>query len=201
VHVIQAATRYANEALRKRLYQAGVPGVSVKTLDYDLTTHPEIVQTILEQTDILVDATQRPDTSAPVIRNTWLGHLPHLSVLLDLSVDPYNCAINPVSVKGIEGIPQGNLDQYIFSPEDPAYDRIPACVDTSVRRWAVSCYSWPGIYPAECMQLYGRQLRPIINRIIDLGGIENISSNGRYFERAIARAVLANWPNTTGNSA
>lgn len=193
VHVMQSATRYANEALRKRLYHDGVPGVMVRTIDYDLTGHAEIMRTILSETDILVDATQRPDPSKPVIKNDWLQHLPEHAVLLDLSVDPYNCDLEPVLVKGIEGIPQGNLDQYIFSPDDPAYERIPPCVDSTVRRWAVSCYSWPGIYPVECMQLYGRQLRPIINRIIDAGGISSISPAGRYFERAIARATLSNW--------
>lgn len=199
VNVVQAATRYANEALRKRLYQAGVPGVWVNTVDYDITVHPEIIQEILTTTDILVDATQRRDTSRPVIYNEWLSKLPEHAVMLDLSVDPYNCEIEPISVKGIEGIPQGNLDQYIFAPDDPIYDRIPACVDTRVRRWAVSCYSWPGIYPVECMQLYGRQLRPILTRLIDQGGIEHLSPNGRFFERAITRAVLDHWQNNVGN--
>lgn len=198
VHVMRAASRYANEALRKRLYQAGVPGVMIKTIDYDITGHAEIMKIILTDTDILVDATQRPDTSTPVIPNSWLSNLPEHAVLLDLSVDPYNCDTNVISVKGIEGIPQGNLDKYIFPPDDPAYDHIPNCVETNVRRWSVSCYSWPGIYPVECMQLYGRQLRPIINRIIDAGGVRNISPTGRFFERAVARAVLSNWINGLG---
>lgn len=193
VHVVQAATKYANEALRKRLVEKGLPGVMVRTVDYDTTNHADIMQKLLMDTDILVDATQRPDTSRPVIPNEWIAWMPDYAVLLDLSVDPYQCKQYPFSVKGIEGIPQGNLDQYVFSPDDQAYNFIPECINTTNRRWSVSCYSWPGIYPVECMEIYGKQIRPILRRIIDLGGTKNIKISGGYFERAISRALLSNW--------
>jgi len=112
-------------------------------------------------------------------------------VLLDLSVDPYDCLANPPFVKGIEGIPQGNLDQYKFSPDDPVYQKMPACFDTTHRRHAVSCYSWPGIYPNACMEVYGRQIMPILRNILERDGLQNIRPNGRYFERAISRARLS----------
>lgn len=193
VHVLQAASRYANVALRHRLFQANVPGTIVQALDYDITNHAAIMREILAQTDILVDATQRPDTSKPVIPNNWIAELPERAVMVDLSVDPYRCDHEPYSVKGIEGIPHGNLDQYIFAPDDPAFDLIPACVDTTHRRWSVSCYSWPGIYPMECMELYTRQIRPVLNCILDRGGVSNIDPAGRFFERAIGRALLSRW--------
>ena len=47
-------------------------------------------------------------------------------MILDLSVDPYDCDGELKSVKGIEGVPQGDLDQYVFEPDDPAFQRIPA---------------------------------------------------------------------------
>jgi alanine dehydrogenase len=90
-------------------------------------------------------------------------------------------------------MPQGNLDQYVFMPTDSVYDRIPKCVSTEHRRHAVSCYSWPGIHPKQCMSLYGEQIRPIMRTIIDRGGIQNLNSHGRYFERAIRRSLLSNW--------
>ena len=192
-HVAQAAIRYANNALRRDLYARGVPGVIVRAVDYDLTAHESYVRELLRDTDILADATQRPDPSKPVIPNAWLADLPERAVLLDLSVDPYNCEQQPVSVKGIEGIPQGNLDKYVFAPDDPVYESIPPCVDTTNRRWAVSCYSWPGIYPAECMEIYGRQIRPIIHQLLVSGGVQNIRPHGTYFERAISRAMLSRW--------
>jgi alanine dehydrogenase len=193
IQVVQAATHYANEALRSRLYKQGVPGVIVQTVDYDITGFSQVMQELLANTDILVDATQRPDPSRPVIPNQWISFCPQHTILVDLSVDPYAIDQTPPSVKGIEGIPHGNLDQYIFAPDDPAYDQIPDWIDTRQRRWAVSCYSWPGLYPQECMQIYGRQLKPILTRLVELGGLEKVRPNGRFFERAISRGLLSRW--------
>jgi alanine dehydrogenase len=194
-HVVQAAVRYGDEQLRQKLVEAGVPGVQVNVIDYDITPYGNFMGGILSRTDVLVDATQRPDPGIPVIPNDWIAHLPEHAVLLDLSVDPYQCNSEPFYVKGIEGIPQGNLDQYVFSPDDPAYDQVPPCIPTRHRRYAVSCYSWPGIYPKSCMEIYSRQLRPIMHVLIEKGGIGNINPQGRYFERAIARAQLSRWHN------
>ena len=191
MQVVQAAARYGNVALHRRLAEKGIPGVQVTTLEYDSTRHERVMRPILEATDILVDATQRPDPTRPVIANSWVGWLPEHAVLLDLSVDPYDCLANPPFVKGIEGIPQGNLDQYKFSPDDPVYQKMPACFDTTHRRHAVSCYSWPGIYPNACMEVYGRQIMPILRNILERDGLQNIRPNGRYFERAISRARLS----------
>jgi alanine dehydrogenase len=148
---------------------------------------------ILQRTDILVDATQRPDPSKVVIPNEWIGLMPEHAVIVDLSVDPYNAEATPPEVKGIEGIPQGNLDQFVFPPNDPAYERVPDIVSKENRRHVVSCYSWPGIHPKECMDLYGNQLRPILRTLIERGGPQNIRPRGVYFERVIARAMLSKW--------
>ncbi len=188
---IQAAIRYGNEDTWRRMASIGATGVQVTAVDYDVTNHPLIMQQILKYTDILVDATQRPDSSNPVILNEWIGQMRPHAVLLDLSVDPYDCTSDPRSVKGIEGIPQGNLDQYVFEPDDPAFDALPDCVSTTERRRVVSCYSWPGIYPRECMDLYGKQLAPLLSAIARLGGVEQIKPNGNYFQRALARAMLS----------
>lgn len=191
--VTGAAVRYGNDDRRAMLVRNGVAGVQVTVVDFDLTTHEGYMCDLLTRTDILVDATQRPDTSRPVIPNGWLAHLPPHAVLLDLSVDPYDCNSQPQQFKGIEGIPQGNLDQYVFAPDDTAFDRLPPCIATENRRHAVSCYSWPGIHPAECMQLYGQQLQPIMRTLLEKGGISHINPNGRFFERAITRAQLSLW--------
>jgi alanine dehydrogenase len=193
VHVMQAAIRYGDEALWREMIARGSPGVQVVTVDYDTTGHKDIMLEILQRTDILVDATQRPNPSRPVIPNDWIACMPEHAVLLDLSVDPYDCASPPQAVKGIEGIPHGNLDQYTFSPNDPAYSAIPPCVPTTHRRWAVSCFSWPGIHPMDCMAAYGKQMRPIFRKFIEKGGSENIDPRGSFFERAISRAMLSRW--------
>jgi alanine dehydrogenase len=193
---IQAAIRYGNEKTWHYMASIGATGVQVTAVDYDLTNHPAITQQILKYTDILVDATQRSDPTKPVVVNEWIGMMREHAVLLDLSVDPYDCEPEVRSVKGIEGIPQGNLDQYIFAPDDPAYNKIPRCVQTKERRMAVSCYSWPGIYPKECMENYGKQLDPLLHEIAKRGGVRNINRNGNFFQRAIGRAMLSNWNNT-----
>jgi alanine dehydrogenase len=192
-HVVGAAIRYGDEALRRRMVTAGAPGVRVAVVDYDLTGHAEVMATILADTDILVDATQRPDPTKVVVPNDWLAPMPEHAVLVDLSVDPYDCTVNPPKVKGIEGIPQGNLDQYVFAPGDPAWSLVPPCLSTRHRRHAVSCYSWPGLHPQDCMRAYGRQLQPIMRTLIAKGGPAGIDPNGRFFERAIARAQLSRW--------
>ena len=190
-HAVQAACRYGDIKLWKTLATRGVPGVQVTAIDFDLTGSEPVMKEILSHTDILVDATQRPDPSRPVIPNPWIAWLPEHAVLVDLSVDPYNCTMDPSETKGIEGIPQGNLDQYVFKPDDPAYDRIPDCVPTTHRRHVVSCYSWPGIHPKECMKVYGAQVRPVLRTIIWKEGIKNFRSRGPYFQHAIYKALLS----------
>ena len=149
---------------------------------------------IIKYTDILIDATHRPDPSKPIIPNAWIGLMRPYAVLLDLSVDPYECTPEGLQmVKGIEGVPQGNLDQYVFSPEDPAWDALPDCVDTRCRRWAVSCYSWPGVRPKDCMEVYGKQLEPVFQAIFEAGGVQKIRAEGGFFHRAASRALLSNW--------
>ncbi|MFQ5876390.1 MAG: hypothetical protein ACE5JH_01675 [Acidobacteriota bacterium] len=163
-------------------------------MDHDITAHAALMREILERTDVLVDATRRPDPSRPIIPNRWIAYLPRHAVILDLSVDPYDLASDPPLVKGIEGIPQGDLDGYVFAPDDPAFDDLPPMLDRRHRRHVVSCYSWPGLYPRECMEVYGRQLRPILRVLIEKGGVAEISPAGKFFERAIARARLSRLP-------
>ena len=193
IHVVQAAIRYGDQKFWQRMARSKIPGVHVNVVDYDLTGHEAHMLEILGKTDLLIDATQRIDTSQPVIPNPWIGCLPKHAVLLDLSVDPYQCETQPITVKGLEGIPHGNLDKYIFTPEASAYDEIPGCIDTTHRRYAVSCYSWPGIHPKMCMNHYGKQIFPLVRRIIDKGGPGNLNPEGTYFERALARAQLSLW--------
>ena len=194
MNAIQAAVRYGNEALWRQMASEGVTGAQITAVEYDLTSHAAIMTQIIKYTDILIDATQRPDPSKPIIPNAWIGLMRPYAVLLDLSVDPYECTPEGLQmVKGIEGVPQGNLDQYVFSPEDPAWDALPDCVDTRCRRWAVSCYSWPGVRPKDCMEVYGKQLEPVFQAIFEAGGVQKIRAEGGFFHRAASRALLSNW--------
>jgi alanine dehydrogenase len=193
-HVMQAAIRYGDLALRERLANQGVPGVQLTVVDYDLTSNEAFMLEQLRGTDLLIDATQRIDPSQAVIPNRWIGEMPEHAVLLDLSVDPYDCDYEPRTVKGIEGIPHGNLNQYTFLADDPAWESVvPDCVDSTYRRATASCYSWPGVHPQQCMRVYGRQIRPLLRNIAEAGGLGSINLEGRFFQRAMARAMLSKW--------
>jgi len=191
-HTVRAAVRYGNDTLHQKLASEKVPGVIVTAVDYDITNHAVVMRNLLAKTDILVDASARVDTTKAIISNKWLAHLPQYAVILDLCVDPYQQVGDVFHTKGIEGIPQGNLDQYTFSSGDPVYKSLPKQVPTSEQRHTVTCYSWPGIHPKECMEVYGQQLQPIMRILVRHGGLKGIKPKGRFFERAINRSLLPN---------
>lgn len=192
-HAIMAASRYGDPELWKNLASSDRPGVIVTAVDYDVTGEANVMAELISRTDILIDATQRPDNSKYVIPNEWVGVMPEHAVLLDLSVDPYDCSLSPQKVKGIEGIPQGSLDQYVFFPDDPAFDALPSCVNNTHRRISVSNYSWPGVHPEACMAVYGNQILPLVRNFLKAGGVSGINPQGMVFHRAIARGMVSNW--------
>ena len=114
-------------------------------------------------------------------------------MICDLAVDPYLLDNVPPIVRGIEGIPQGNLDQWEFAPDDPAWDELPDGIPTQERRTVVSCYSWPGVRPEPCMHVYGSQLAPLLELLVSNGGMEGVRPDGSYFEQALARGSLRYW--------
>lgn len=192
-HAVQAAIRYGDPKTWSEYAAKNIPGNIVRVVDHDLTSHQTYSKELLKTTNLLIDATQRSNPSQIIIPNSFLALMPEHTVILDLSVDPYDFTQEPHEVKGIEGIPQGDLDQYIFSPDDPAWDDLPSTINTECRRWVVSCYSWPGIHPRECMLRYGNQISPLLRRMVAVGGIDKINPGGSFHERALARGMLKYW--------
>jgi alanine dehydrogenase len=192
-HAIRAATRYGDRKLREDLAGANVPGVEVTVADFDLTWHENYMLTRLEQTDLLIDATQRVDPTRVIIPNDWVAALPQDAVILDLSVDPYDFSVEPPKMKGIEGVPEGNLDQWVFSVDDPAYGLLNERIRTKNRRVALACYSWPGLQPRECMEVYGGQIEPVLRLILERSVDAWDVETGSYYERAVARAEVTRW--------
>jgi alanine dehydrogenase len=199
-HAVEFATKYGDDARNEAFMRLGLAGVEVATTGRNLTRDPEYLRGRLTMTDILVDATQRRDPSVPLVSNSWIGLMPEHAVICDLVVDPYLLDNDPPTVRGIEGIPQGNLDQWEFAPDDPAWDLLPPGVPNTQRRTVVSCYSWPGVRPEPCMHVYGSQLAPILETLLRTGGLDGVRPDGGYHERAIWRASLRAWLRGEGAS-
>lgn len=193
-HAVEAATKYGRQERADELLRAGVPGVEVTTIGRNLTGDARYVRERLALTDVLVDTTQRSDPSTAMVPNAWVGLLPQHAVICDCVVDPYLLDGRPRIVRGIEGIPAGNLDRWILPPDDPAWERtVPHEIPSAHRRTVASCYSWPGVHPRASMRRYGTQLAPVLETLIERGGLDGVRPDGSYHERALARAGLRWW--------
>lgn len=200
-HAIDAATKLGNIERNNDHIEMGGPGAIAQCIGRNITNNPATIQELFTATDILVDATQRRNPANPVVPNHWIDWLPEHAVLVDLAVDPYLLDTNPPVVRGLEGIPQGNLEQYIFQPDDPKWDAmVPKDIPSLHRRTTVTCYSWPGIHPEACMMHYAQQLEPLMEILLEKG-YGNLSLDGNYFERALYRATLNAWIEEENNRA
>ena len=192
-HAVDAATKLGNVERNNEHIQAGGPGAVAMAVGRNVTTNTQLMKKIFQTIDVLVDASNRRDSSKPVVPNEWIAWLPEHAIIVDLSVDPYMPDAEPPVVRSTEGIPQGNLDHFIFEPDDPEWDKsIPPPIPTINRRTTVSCYSWPGIHPEASMLHYASQLEPLMQALLAVG-YDDLSTGGGYFERALYRASLKAW--------
>jgi alanine dehydrogenase len=193
-HAIEAATKYGSLRRAEAFADLNLPGVLVVVAGRNVTADATAMRRLFPTTDVLVDATSRSDTTRPLVPNAWLEWLPQHAVVCDLVVDPYLLDVDPQTVRSIEGIPQGDLDQWTFSPDDPAWERtaLPG-IRNEHRRTVVSCYSWPGVHPEACMLHYEVQLAPLLATLVDRG-IHDLRADGATpAERALRRASLRSW--------
>lgn len=192
-HAVDAAVHLGNIERNNQHLELNGPGAVCCSVGRNLTYHLDEMIPLLKGADILIDATQRRNPSKPVMPNELIQYLPSNAILVDLSVDPYIPEAHPPVVRGIEGIPRGSLDKYVFNPEDPDWENtIAPGVPTEHRRTAVTCYSWPGFHPEACMTHYAQQLHPLMPVIFEKG-YGGLSQEGGYFERALYRATLKAW--------
>lgn len=192
-HAVEAATKLGNIERNNEHIASNGPGAAAVSIGRNIASNPTTMEEFFRQADILVDATQRRDSSKPVVPNDWIAWLPEHAVVVDLAVDPYTLDADPPVVRGLEGTPQGNLNQYVFTSDDPNWDSfVPKSIPSKHRRTTVTCYSWPGVHPEACMRHYARQLEPLMYHLFKKG-YDGISLNGDYFERALYRGTLKAW--------
>lgn len=190
LYAAKSAGKYGNLELNLKLKELGTKGVKVNLLPRSITSDKEEFIKIIKETDILVDATTRDDTSKYIVSNDLIGYLKPHAIILDLTADPYLTDVNPIQVKAVEGIPTGTLDKPVIYVEDEIYKTIPQEVISKNRRTVVGCNAWPGIKPKECMYLYGIQLFPIIQKLVRLNKGMFTDKSDDYFERAIYRGTI-----------
>ncbi len=166
-----------------------IPSIAA-TVGKRITADQKEMEFLLRQTDILIDATKRVETSKYIIPNEWISYLPEHAVIVDISADDYDTSIQPIQVKGIEGIPTGCLDKYVFDVDDPIYELIPESVSTEHRRKVVSCNAWPGVNACYCLNKYEKQLLPFIYLLSNKN--EFLESSADVFERALYRSRYCN---------
>ncbi len=168
-----------------------IPGIVIKMLPRTVTYSQDLIKTILETTDILVDATSRRDSSEVIVENKSLRYLPEHAVILDLAADRYDKG----QVKPIEGTILGNLSKMVIYADDDLYNSLPINVESKNRRTTVSCNAWPGVTPKESIQYYEVLLKDYLYILLskDIEEIDRKSDN--YFERALFRSSLSNYLN------
>jgi len=189
-YAAEAVTKYGDVALHLDMLARDIPGVVAHVIGRNVTRREKHLRSLLCRSDVFVDATFRSDPTQHIFPNDLIGDLPEHAVIVDATADPYITDTDPIQVKAVEGIPTGDLDQYEFAPDDPAFDALPESVDTTHRRTTVSCYSWPGLKPVACMQRYGRQLAPFL-RILLEKPVETLRVDSpNYFEAALCRGGL-----------
>jgi len=166
--------------------EKGIPGVIVQLLPRTVTGNEAIMADLLKQTDILVDATKRYDTTKYVLRNELLKNLPEHAIILDITADRYDGD----QVKPIEGTVLGHLEKCVIYPDDEAYDSLPQGVDSTNRRITVSCDAWSGTTPMESIKFYEVLLKDYLNVIMSKDLSEIDINSGNFFERALYRGTL-----------
>lgn len=173
------------------IHKSTVP-VIVTVVGVSVTKSKILLNELLTTADILVDASKRLRSHEYIVSNEQLGLLPTNALIIDLSADDYDVNVTPIQVKGIEGIPTGNLDQYVFSIDDPAYDRVPGQLTKRNRRKLVSCNAWPGVDPIRCLNRYELQLAPFIRLLARDSREPSLDSDNPY-ERALARSTFTHF--------
>ena len=157
-----------------------------------ITQNEAAFNKVLKTADILVDATQRKGTLAPVVTNKQIGLLPEHAIILDIVCERYDYTVEPHCTRAFEGTVEGNPGKYVIYPDDPYYDeQIPDDIDATNRRIVVSCNAWPGMDTARSVKHYYELMKNYVGIIIAKDYQDVTLDSDNLFERGLARAKLS----------
>ena len=169
---------------------SSVSGIIIRMIPRTITKDLSLLEPIMRETDILIDASRRLDPTQIIIPNYLIGLLPKHAIIIDITADPYNEKINPIQVKGIEGIPTGTLEKYVIEIDDEIYKTIPKEINSSNRRVVVSCNAWPGVDPEDCMRIYGIQILPFLKVLLSKGTEHLYVESEELYESSLVKASI-----------
>ncbi len=183
---LDAATKFGRHEWNQEHMRHNGQGVLPRAAGRSITENRQRMLALLRESHIIVDSTQRRDASRPIIPNEWLAECQPEAAIVDLSVDPYTLDATPPVVKGIEGIPQGTLDQYIFNPDDPKWDQsVPQVFPRKIG--AKRFPAIPGRYlPQTLHARLWQQLLPLMRGLFTR--LRTLSSKAAFRARALPRA-------------
>jgi alanine dehydrogenase len=192
-HVIAATDQVTASDGWNIFAEKGLTGIKVVEIEA-ISDHDEWeMMTLLSNSDLLVDASRRADLSRAPILNHWIEVMPKHAVLVDISGDPYDRGNPPDRVKAIQGMPQGDLDHYVFYDDDPSWETsIPESIPSLHKRTAASCTDWSGLTPKSSMARYESQLEHLLQELFKTG-YTGLSHEGNPVQRALFRGTLHSW--------
>ena len=169
-----------------------LPYVATRTITGD----PKIMESLLRETDLLVDATQRRNQTIQILDNEAVGLLPEHAVILDLCADRYDFTVDPPLRRVVEGTVNGTPSHYIIYPADPLYDELPPEVNSVNRRVVVSCDAWPGMDTQRSVQYYYGLMKNYVGILLTKDADEISEDSDNLFERGLYRATLKHFDET-----
>lgn len=178
------------------LDKENMSGILTQVATRTITGQRKIMQELLSQTDLLIDATQRRNQTIQIISNEDLGLMPEHAVIVDLCADRYDFTLDPPLRRVVEGTVNGSPSHYVIYPDDKLYDELPEDVDSRNRRIVVSCDAWPSMDTERSVKYYYGLMKNYVGILLTKNPDEISGDSDNLFERGLYRSTLTYFEST-----
>lgn len=178
------------------LDKENVQGILTSVATRTITSHRGLMQKLLSEIDLLIDATQRKDQTVQLIPNEDVALLPKHAVIVDITADRYDFTMDPPLRRVIEGTVNGDPAHYIIYPDDALYDELPDEIDSTHRRVIVGCDAWPGKDSQRSVRYYFNLMKNYVGILLTKEPEEISENSDNLFERGLYRGTLKHFENT-----